>query len=65
MKTRFVSYILSMIVDLETVFHLIIRRPKLTPEPLPIDIDELEKKEMAKTRSTPENTWYQCYDQPG
>ena len=32
-------------------------RPRLTPEHLSINMDELEKVEMTKTRSITENTW--------
>ena len=31
-------------------------RPKRTPEPLPIYMNEFEKAEMVKTRPIPENT---------
>ena len=40
----------------------LIPTPRCTPEAFIIDVDELKKMEMAKTRSIPENTWYQCYD---
>lgn len=44
-------------------FSLIpIPRPRCTPEPLQIDMDELEKMGMAKSRSIQENTWHQWYD---
>ena len=41
-----------------------LQRPRLrqTYEPLPIDIDKFEKKEMAKTRPITKNIWYPLYD---
>ena len=37
-------------------------RTRRTPELLPVDLDELEKMEMGKTRPISKNNWYQWYD---
>ena len=57
--------ITNMIVDLYLPNRFpptLIPKPKHTLESLAVDVDELLKRDMAKSRPIPENTWYHWYD---